>query len=192
MSAHLPPQTPETRRVIRALRRQVRWLTALGVLLACAVAGLTGYLLAVERPLAGGPGATAAPAVAPSGPRGAGHPTFDCRAFTGSLAAPEGEPIAELRRRPAGARVQTRGKVMQAFPRIMGLNWLHLCDAAGGEVLVVATRDWAHPGDEVRVEGVLSRDRDIGGVYVFPLLVEGELRGPAVIEAPAKPGGIDL
>lgn len=184
-----PPPGPPAAEA-RALRRQVRRLTALAVLLACLVAGLVGYVLALEHPVARGERGAR---VVPTGPRGAGHPSFDCAQFTGALAEPAGDPIARLREAPAGARVQTRGKVMAAWPRILGRNWLHLCDAAGGDVLVVATRDWAHPGDEVRVEGVLSRDRDIGGVYVFPLLVEGELKGPAVIEAsPSAQDGIDL
>lgn len=185
-----PPPDGSPPAEVRALRRRVRRLTALAVLLACLVAGLVGYVLALEHPVRRG---DAVARVQPTGPRRGDHPSFDCAQFTGALAEPAGEPIARLREAPAGARVHTRGKVMAAWPRILGLNWLHLCDAAGGDVLVVATHDWAHPGDEVRVEGVLSRDRDIGGVYVFPLLVEGELKGPTVIEAaPSAQDGIDL
>lgn len=173
------------------LRRRLRHMTALSVLLACAVAGLIGYLAARERPAESPVAAPEAPTVRPTDPAGARHPTFDCREFRDPLAAPEGDPgraIAALSETPAGERVRTRGKVMNAYPRIRGLNWLHLCDAPGGDVLVVATTDWAHPGDVVIAEGVLARDRDIGGVYRFPLLIEGgRLEGPGVIEASAMP-----
>lgn len=195
MSAETPPETPpET----AALRRRLRWLTMVSALLALAVVGLVTALIARQpaRPPEAPAAEMPAPTVRPNDPVGARHPSFDCRAFSGQVGPLPGEPgapIADLRETAAGEQVRTRGKVMAAYPRIMGRNWLHLCDAPGGDVLVVATTDWAHPGDEVAVEGTLSRDRDIGGVYRFPLLIEGRLEGPGVIEGSVKPeGAIDL
>jgi len=192
-------KTPEADTDPRTLRRRLRWISALAVALACAVAGLVGNLVARERPRAPAPSVAVpqSPTVRPSDPAGARHPTFDCRGFTGpldGLSGDTGRAIAALDTIPAGQRVRTRGKVMAAYPRIRGVNWLHLCDAPGGAVLVVATADWAHPGDDVIVEGTLARDRDIGGVYVFPLLIEGgRLEGPGVIEQGTMRGdAIDL
>lgn len=177
------------------LRRRLRWMTGLSVCLGLAVAVLVGHLLATRAPLRlDGPAAPdpAASQVVPNDPAGARHPRFDCRAFSGPVElGADATSIAGLSDVSAGQRVRTRGRVMAAYPRIMGRNWLHLCDAPGGDVLVVATTDWAHPGDEVIAEGVLGRDRDIGGVYVFPLLIEGgRLEGPAVIEAGTAPGRV--
>ncbi len=197
MSPEPPHDTPPP---AAALRRRLRQLTVLSTLLALTVAGLVTYVLVRPSPQPAAPAGRAdlpdAPTVRPTDPVGARHPTFDCRAFSGEVGPLPGAPaapIASLRETPAGERVRSRGKVMAAYPRIMGRNWLHLCDAPGGDVLVVATTDWAHPGDEVAVEGTLSRDRDIGGVYRFPLLIEGGLEGPGVIEAGVRPeGAIDL
>ena len=60
----------------------------------------------------------------------------------------------------------------------------------------MATVDWAHPGDEVVVEGRLAHDKNIGGVYIFPLLIEGgALEGAGVIKdalAQQRREGINL
>ena len=118
------------------------------------------------------------------------HPVFDCQGMTAPVEAPDAgfTAIGELERK-AGEAVVVRARVVQAFPRIMGVNWFHVCDAPGGKVLVASGNQWVPPGHVVTLRGVLSVDRNIGGAYVFPLYIENaSLEGPAVeLPTEAKP-----
>ena len=116
---------------------------------------------------------------------GAGrHPTFDCAGFEGDIPRmPDArahrmhtiDALKEAGEVPEGSSVRVRAKVMAAYPKIMGANWLSLCDAEGGAVLVATTAAWAHKGAIVIVEGKLTRGKHIGGAYTFPLLLEDVL-----------------
>jgi hypothetical protein len=58
---------------------------------------------------------------------------------------------------------------------IMGKNWLHIRDGSGQEGnndLTVTTDAPAKVGDTVLVKGKVSTDRDFGGGYKYPVIVE--------------------
>ncbi len=106
--------------------------------------------------------------------------TFDCRGFVAfdpfpDAAAHDLKTIAQVeatKRALAGETIRIRARVMSAWPRIKGLNWLHLCDEVGGQALIVSTEGWVHAGSIATVAGRLSLDRDVGGGITFPLLLE--------------------
>ena len=98
---------------------------------------------------------------------------------------PEGAlSIAELsenKQEHEGQTILVKGKVIQAFPKIMGVNRFHVCDEPNGRVLVASANQWVPPGHTVTLRGVLSLDRNIAGAYHFPLFVEdAHLEGDAV------------
>ena len=89
-----------------------------------------------------------------------------------------------------GEAVVVKGRVVQAFPQIMGVNWLHICDEPSGRVLVASSTQWANPGSEIVLRGILSVDRTIAGAYTFPLFIEkAKLEGDAVQCDRPKPNG---
>ena len=118
---------------------------------------------------------------------GAGaHPVFDCSMLRESVNS--GEPgmtsiqrLAKDGKTFSNQPVAVHAIVVQAYPKIMGVNWFHLCDRPNGEVLVVSGDEWVEPGAEVIVRGTLSIDRNIGGAYQFPLYIENaDLEGSTV------------
>ena len=61
------------------------------------------------------------------------HPTFDCSAMTEPVGdRPEGavsiDALSTKSKEYRGEPVVVKGRVIQAFPQIMGVNWLHVCD----------------------------------------------------------------
>ena len=118
------------------------------------------------------------------------HPSFDCSGLSLAVQSTSGKQVeiddlADHAKDYENQSVKVRAVVIQAFPKIMGTNWFHLCDRPNGRVLVAASKDWARPGSEIVVSGTLSVDRNIGGAYLFPLLVENaDLEGSTVEERP--------
>jgi hypothetical protein len=92
----------------------------------------------------------------------------------------QGRTIAEVHEQAAalaGQPVAVRGVVVKFSPGIMGRNWVHLQDATGDPEkgthdLTVTTQDAVKPGDRVKVEGTLAKDRDFGAGYEYPVIVE--------------------
>ena len=163
-------------------------LTALNCFAACVCVGSTAYLLgflaATENPRK-----TASRSVVPHhGVGGGAHPVFDCARMTEKLPAPKEtwgqfSDLHEDRSSVAGENVTLHGRVMHAFPDIMGPNWFHLCDEPCGRVVVVASDQWVDVGEDVQVAGKLEVDQTIAGAYTFPLFLPGGvLSGPSVLE----------
>ena len=127
------------------------------------------------------------PGVHPNPKVGHGHhPVFDCSAMVGHI-KPDGkggvalDTLTANRGKYEGKSVSVRGRVMQAFPQIMGLNWIHICDKANGDVLVISTKRWVEPGHEVIARGTIAYNHDVAGAYRFPLFMsEAQLEGQAV------------
>lgn len=108
------------------------------------------------------------------------HPIFDCHAYEpmpearGELSE-DFKTVEELQgvaQEINGTQVQVRARVMKVYPNIMGLNWVHLCDAYKGGVLLASSKQWVHPGFVVRVTGRLAVKEKIGKAYTFPLLIQ--------------------
>jgi hypothetical protein len=95
-----------------------------------------------------------------------------------------GQGIAVLAEQSAKYREQTisvKARVVHAFPNIMGVNWIHVCDEPGGPVLVASSAQWAEPGSMITIRGTLTLDRNIADAYIFPLFVENaQLEGKGV------------
>ena len=75
----------------------------------------------------------------------------------------------------AGKTVSAQGKVVKVNNGIMGRNIVHVQDGtgdAGNNNLIVTSKDTANVGDSVSVTGVVAVNRDFGGGYSYPLLVE--------------------
>ena len=75
----------------------------------------------------------------------------------------------------AGQTVSAQGKVVKVNNGIMGRNFVHVQDGTGdasNNNLIVTSKDTANVGDSVSVTGVVAVNRDFGGGYSYPLLVE--------------------
>jgi hypothetical protein len=75
----------------------------------------------------------------------------------------------------AGKTVSAQGKVVKVNNGIMGRNFVHVQDGtgdAGNNNLVVTSKDTANVGDSVSVTGMVVVNRDFGGGYSYPLLIE--------------------
>ena len=74
-----------------------------------------------------------------------------------------------------GKTVSAQGKVVKVNNGIMGRNFVHVQDGTGdasNNNLIVTSKDTANVGDSVSVTGVVAVNRDFGGGYSYPLLVE--------------------
>jgi hypothetical protein len=81
--------------------------------------------------------------------------------------------IGELLARKAelkGAEAAVRGKVVKLTPSVMDLNWIHLRDGSGE--LTVTTAAKVELGEIVTARGRVTLDKDLGGRYKFPVLLE--------------------
>lgn len=75
----------------------------------------------------------------------------------------------------AGKTISAQGKVVKVNNAIMGRNFVHVQDGTGGadnNNLIVTSQDSASVGDQVTISGVVAVNRDFGGGYSYPLLVE--------------------
>lgn len=112
----------------------------------------------------------------------AGHPPAGGGAaapdLSGIKKAANGQTVAEIfagKDKLTGKPVAVRGRVVKFNAMIMGKNWLHIRDGSGAEGtndLTVTTADKAKVGDLVVITGELKANRDFGGGYRYPLIVE--------------------
>jgi hypothetical protein len=75
----------------------------------------------------------------------------------------------------AGESIIVRGRVVKANKGIFDTNWYHLVDGTGSEGqddLTVTSSADAAVGDVVRVEGVLTTDKDLGFGYFYAAIIE--------------------
>jgi hypothetical protein len=76
----------------------------------------------------------------------------------------------------AGRTVAVRGKVTKVNNGILGRNWLHLVDGTGtvgsNDLTVTSKDQTARVGDTIVARGVVGLDRDFGGGYFYPVLLE--------------------
>ena len=75
----------------------------------------------------------------------------------------------------AGQTISTQGKVVKVNNGIMGKNFVHVQDGTGDATsnnLIATSKQTANVGDQVTISGVVVVDRDFGGGYSYPLLIE--------------------
>jgi len=98
--------------------------------------------------------------------------------FSGIKKPPQGKTVAELfaqKDELVGKKVMFAGKVVKATFKILGKNWLHIQDgtgASGTNDVTITTDATNKPGESVVVEGILSKDKDIGAGYKYTVLIE--------------------
>ncbi len=76
-----------------------------------------------------------------------------------------------------GKKVVVRGRVMKVSKNIMKMNWIHLYDGSGDAEkrtndLVATSQHLPSVGEVVTVSGILSKDKDFGAGYKFPVIIE--------------------
>jgi hypothetical protein len=175
-----------------ALQSRTLWVvTSVNVAAACVTLMCCAYLTGLRDAQSNNPEAPSPPLgttdVRPNPAVGhGGHPTFDCTTMTTKVNRSKNthvtiRALATQSESRSNKPVTVKAMVVNAFPNIMGVNWFHLCERPGGEVLVVSGTEWSAPGTEVIVRGILSVNRNVGGAYLFPLYIEGaDLEGPHV------------
>lgn len=75
----------------------------------------------------------------------------------------------------AGQTVSAQGRVVKVLNGIMKRNFIHVQDGTGDantNDLIVTSKQTAKVGDLVTITGVVAVNRDFGGGYLYPLLVE--------------------
>jgi hypothetical protein len=98
--------------------------------------------------------------------------------FTALAAADAPKSVAELHKNQtalAGKTITAQGKVVKVNNGIMGRNFVHVQDGTGdasSNNLIVTSKQTANVGDQVKVSGVVVVNRDFGGGYTYPLLIE--------------------
>ena len=71
--------------------------------------------------------------------------------------------------------VKVRGRVVKFNANIMGKNWIHIQDGTGkngSNDLTVTSASRASLGDLILVTGKVTTDRNFGGTYQYPILIE--------------------
>ena len=71
-------------------------------------------------------------------------------------------------------QVLVRGQVIKVNSEIMDRNWVHIMDGTRGDRsdLTFTTTSEFKVGDTVTVRGTVAVDKDFGGGYVYPLILE--------------------
>jgi hypothetical protein len=71
-------------------------------------------------------------------------------------------------------KVVVRGQVVKINSDIMDRNWVHIMDGTRGDRpdLTFTTQGEFKLGDTVTVRGTVAIDKDFGGGYVYPLILE--------------------
>jgi hypothetical protein len=98
--------------------------------------------------------------------------------FSGIRKPLQGKTVAEIfaeKDNLAGKKVTLAAKVVKVSYGIMGKNWMHVQDGtgtAGMNDLTVTTNADGKPGQTVLVSGLLSKDKDIGAGYKYPVIIE--------------------
>lgn len=113
-----------------------------------------------------------------------GHPKIDAPAaasvsdFSRIEKPPGGQSVSEIvdgRKQLKGKEVTVRGKVVKYNEAVMGKNWLHVRDGSGTAAnndLTVTTQTPAKVGATVLVKGKVSTERNFGGGYFYPVIIE--------------------
>jgi hypothetical protein len=117
-----------------------------------------------------------------------GHPTTQpgegqTTVEPGSIPPAEGEgavTVSQLIREAAsfeGKKVRIAAKVLRITPDVLGKTWLHVGDGTGSPErgdhdLVVTTQEKPQVGAIVIIEGVVTRNKDLGSGYRYDVLVE--------------------
>lgn len=94
--------------------------------------------------------------------------------------APGGKTVAEIiaeRTTLVGKTVKLRAVVVKVNAGILGKTYLHVRDGSGDDKtgnndLSVTMQDVPKLGDTITIEGVVGLDKDIGGGYKFPTIIE--------------------
>ena len=93
--------------------------------------------------------------------------------------APGGRTIAECYQMSEKLKNQTvivSGVVVKYNQGILGKNWLHLKDGTGTagktDDITVTSSQNTSPGQKVTVKGKLALNRDFGGGYIYPVIIE--------------------
>lgn len=95
-------------------------------------------------------------------------------------AGPDGRSVAEVYAQKAalkGKEVVVTGKVVKYNSGIMDRNWAHLRDGSGkakdgSDDLTVIMKDESAVGQVITVRGKVVLDKDLGGMYKFPVSIE--------------------
>lgn len=125
----------------------------------------------------GDPNVAPAPAAPPHGtPSVPAAPVAKIAKATG----PGAKTVAEIVAGPAalkGKDVTIHGQVVKFNSGILGKNWVHLQDGTGSAAngthdVLVTTTDTIAVGDVVNVTGTVRTNVDLGGGYVYAVLVE--------------------
>lgn len=94
------------------------------------------------------------------------------------------ESINKEKQELSGKQVTVKGKVVKVNEGIMGRNFIHIMDYSGHanegtNKLIATSNDTAAVGDEVEITGNVFLNRDFGGGYSYPLLLEDATVVPA-------------
>lgn len=95
-------------------------------------------------------------------------------------AGPDGRTVAEVYAQKAalsGKEVVVTGKVVKYNSGIMDRNWAHLRDGSGNakdgsDDLTVIMKDESAVGQVITVRGKVVLNKDLGGMYKFPVSLE--------------------
>ena len=95
-------------------------------------------------------------------------------------AGPDAYTVSEVYAKSKALNKKTavvRGKVVKVSAGIMGKNWIHLQDGTGDPQkgthnLVATSDDLPSTGDVVTVKGTVYKDKDFGGGYLYPVIME--------------------
>lgn len=74
-----------------------------------------------------------------------------------------------------GQTISAQGKVVKVNNGIMKRNFVHVQDGTGSATtnkLIATSKQTANVGDQVTISGVVVLNRDFGGGYAYPLLIE--------------------
>ena len=93
---------------------------------------------------------------------------------------PDGRTVAEVYAQKhdlKGKEISVRGTVVKMNANILDRNWAHLRDGSGkakdgSDDLTVMLKDMAAVGQVVTVRGKVFLDKDLGGMYKFPVILE--------------------
>jgi len=90
----------------------------------------------------------------------------------------DGKTIAQIyenKKSLSGKTVKVKGKVVKYNGGIMNRNWIHIqdgTDSNGNYDLLITSDESAKVGDVIVAEGTLTRDKDFGAGYFYPVVVE--------------------
>lgn len=136
--------------------------------------------------LMGNAGAQAAPAAdAAKGAQRTGAGAAGQAADTGPVrivkaSGPRGRTVAEVhaqKKALAGEEVVVMGKIVKLNSRILERNWAHLQDGTGdakdgSDDLMVILKDEAELSQIITARGRVVLDKDLEGMYTFPVALE--------------------